>query len=113
MGFFGNKTKRLIERFKKSSVDYSNDLSKEIEEQLDDLKSDYEENSNVIPEFQEFVENIKTKLAKTEADQLEEFSSRIAKVGRSAKKGVQAMWELSYSQRKLKAENLLEFEELD
>ena len=113
MGFFGNKTKRLIERFKKSSVDYSNELSKEIEEQLDDLKSDYEENSNVIPEFQEFVENIKTKLAKTEADQLEEFSSRIAKVGRSAKKGVQAMWELSYSQRKLKAENLLEFEELD
>lgn len=113
MGFFGSKTKRLVERFRKSSVDYSNDLSKEIEEQLDDLKSDYEENSSVIPEFQEFVENIKSKLAKSEADKLEEFSSRLAKVGRSAKKGVQAMWELSYSQRKMTAENLLEFEEIE
>lgn len=113
MGFFGSKTKRLIEKFKKKSVDYSNDLSKEIEEQLDDLKSNYEEHSSVIPEFQEFVENIKNKLAKSEAEKLEEFSSRIAKVAHSAKKGVQAMWELSYSQRKMTAENLLEYEELE
>jgi len=113
MGLFGGKTKRLIEKFRKNSVDYSNDLNKEIEEQLDELKSDYEAHSDVIPEFLEFVENIKTKLAKNEADKLEEFSSRLAKVGRSAKKGVQAMWELSYSQRKRTAENLLEYEQLD
>ncbi|RZJ28935.1 MAG: hypothetical protein EOO48_08735 [Flavobacterium sp.] len=113
MGLFGSKTKQLIEKFRKNSVEYSNDLSKEIEDQLDDLKSDYEETSLIIPEFQEFVANIKGKLAKSEADKLEEFSSRLAKLGRSAKKGVMAMWELSYSQRKMTAENLLEYEELE
>jgi hypothetical protein len=112
MGFFGNKTRQLIERFRKNSEDYSNDLSKEINEQLDELTSDYEETSNVLPEFQEFVQSLKTKLENNDAEKLEEFSSRLAKVSRSAKKGVQAMWQLSYRQRKLKAETLMELEEL-
>lgn len=111
MGFFRNNTKRLIQHFKAKSEYYSNDLSKEINEHLDDLKSEYEETSTVIPEYQEFVNELKFKLDNQDAEKLEAFSMKLAKVGRSAKKGVEAMWELSHNQRKLTAENLRDFDE--
>ncbi|HLA56682.1 MAG TPA: hypothetical protein VK623_11305 [Flavobacterium sp.] len=113
MGFFRNNTKRLIQQFKAKSEYYFNDLGKDIKEQLEDLKSDYEENSSVIPEYLEFVNVLKVKLDNKDAQKLEEFSKRLAKVNRNARNGVEALWELSYNQRKITAENLREYEEFE
>jgi len=110
MGFFSNNTKKLIQQLRKHSEYYSKDLSRDISEMLDDLKSEYEETSSVIPEFQAYVNELKSKLDIKDALKLEEFSTRLAKVSRSARKGVDAMWELSNHQRKLSAENLREYE---
>ena len=112
MGFFRNNTKRLIEEFKRKSEYYSNDLSKEIKEMLEDLKADYDENSTVIPEFLEFVKELKGKLDSKDSSKLDDFLSRIKKVNKNAKNGVDAMWELSNNQRKLTAESLREYEAL-
>ncbi len=113
MGFFGNKTKLLLEHFRKKSEYYSTGLKKEIDEQFDELKSDYEENSSVVPEFNEFVQTIKSKLAAAEISKLEEFSSRFAKVNRTARNGVDAMWELSHNQRKLISESQMDYQEFE
>jgi len=113
MGFFGSNTKALIARFRKTSEVFSDDLSKEIDEQLDDLQNDYRETESVVPEFQAFIEQIKGKLENKDAHKLDEFARRLTKLSHSARKGVMAMWELSYSQRKIKAETLAEFDELE
>jgi predicted transcriptional regulator len=113
MGFFANKTRRLIQEFRKKSERYSHDLAKEIDEILEELRTEYEENSTVLPEFQEFVQSLKSKLGNSDALKLEEFSSRLSKINRSAQKSVHAMWDLSYSQRKLTAETLREYEEFE
>ena len=113
MGLFGGNNKALIARFRKTSEEHSNDMSREIDEQLDDLRHEYHETESLVPEFQAFVEQIKGKLEGNDAHMLEEFSKRMAKLGHSAKKGVMALWELSYSQRKIKAETLVEFDELE
>jgi hypothetical protein len=110
MGFFSNNTRKLIQQLKKHSEYYSHDLNKDITEMLVDLKADYEETSLVIPEFQAYISELKNRLDTQDAVKLEEFSKRLALVGRSAKKGVEAMWELSHNQRKLSAENLREYE---
>ena len=103
----------LIEQFRKRNEYYSNGLKKEIDEQFDELKSEYEANSSVIPEFNEFVQTIKIKLAAPEIKKLEEFSSRFAKVNRTAKNGVEAMWELSHNQRKIISESHMDYEEFE
>lgn len=113
MGLFGNNVKKIIKEFRMKSEYYSNDLSKEIKESFEDLKSEYDENSNVLPEFMDFVNELKQKLDSTDAKKLETFSSRLSKVNRSAKKGVEAMRELSINQRKLTAETLREYEEFE
>jgi len=113
MGFFGNKTKQLLEQFRKKSEYYSIGLKKEIDEQFDELKSEYEENRSVVPEFEEFVETIKAKLEAPEIRKLEEFSSRFAKVSRTARNGVDAMWELSHNQRKLISESQMDYREFE
>ncbi len=113
MGMFSSKTKKLIDEFKQKSQHYCDDLSKEINEMLEDLKSEYDENSEVLPEFAEFVNELKGKLDPSDSKKLEEFSSRLASVNRSARKGVDAMWELSKNQRKLTAENLRDFAEME
>ncbi len=113
MGMFGKKTKKLIDEFKQKSQHYSNDLSREINELLDELKSDYDENSDVLPEFTLFVTQLKSKLDPADSQKLEEFSARLNLVSHSARKGVNAMWELSKNQRKLTAENLRDFAEFD
>jgi len=113
MGFFRNNTKRILQEFKAKSEYFSNDLSKEIKESFEDLKSDYEEQNDVIPEFLEFVTELKSKLSTMEASKLEDFTSRLRKVNRCAKNGVEAMRELSLNQRKLTTENLRLYEEYD
>lgn len=113
MGMFSNKTKKLIGELKQKSQHYSDDLGREISEMLEELKSEYDENSEVLPEFAEFVSELKHKLDPTDSKKLEEFSARLASVNRSARKGVDAMWELSKNQRKLTAENLRDFAEME
>ena len=113
MGLFRNNTKRIVQEFKNKSEYLSNDLSKEIKESFEDLKSDYEETSNVVPEFLEFISELKNKLSNIEAQKLEDFSSRLRKVNRCAKNGVEAMRELSLNQRKLTTETLRVYEEFE
>jgi hypothetical protein len=111
MGFFRNNSKRLIEKFRAKSVDFANDLRKEIDEHLYELKNDYAEAGDVIPEYEAFVNELKNKLDNHDREKLEAFAERLAKVGRTARKGVEAMWELSRDQKKLSAETLREYDE--
>ena len=113
MGLFGKNVKKIIQEFRKKSEYYSNDLGKEIKESFEELRSDYEENSSAFPEFADFVNELKGKLDLTDAKKLEAFSSRLSKVDRSAKNGVEAMRELSINQRKLTAATLREYEEFE
>jgi len=103
--------KKIIAELCKKSEDISKDLTNEIDELLVELKTDYEENSKVVNEFHDFVNEIKTKLAPEDASKLLEFSSKLTKVKRCAKKGVEAMRELSRDQRKATRETLREYQE--
>ncbi len=111
MGFFGNKEKKIITDLCKKSEAISNNISNEIEELLNDLKSDYDENRQVVSEFSDFVNEIKSKLNPEEASKLLEFTSKLSKVKRCAKKGVEAMRELSRDQRKATRETIREYQE--
>ena len=111
MGLFGNNQKKIIEELHKKSEDHSNEISKEIHELLDDLKTDYDENSEVVQEFSSFVEELKTKLTPEDAKKLIDFSSRLSKVKRCAKKGVDAMRELARDQKKITSETRMEYQE--
>ncbi len=113
MGLFGSNIKKIIQEFKKMSEYYSNDLSKEINESFEDLKSDYDEASTAVPEFMEFADGLKQKLDTQELIKLEALKGRIAKLNRSARNGVDAMYELSRNQRKLTSENLRYYEEYE
>ena len=113
MGLFGRNIKDIIQEFRRKSEYYSNDLSKEIKESFEDLKSDYDENSSVIPEFTEFVNELKSRLDSQDVKKLEAFTSRLYKVNRNAQNGVEAMRELSRNQRKLSAETLRLYEEFE
>jgi hemerythrin-like domain-containing protein len=111
MGLFGSNQKKIIEDLHKKSEDHSKEITKEINELLNELKSDYDENDEVVNEFSSFVEEIKTKLSPEDATKLVDFSSRLSKVKRCAKKGVDAMRELARDQRKLTSETRMEYEE--
>lgn len=111
MGLFGNNEKKIITDLCRRSEAISNDITNEIEELLEDLKSDYDENSQVVNEFSDFVNEIKSKLAPEEASKLLEFTSRLSKVKRCAKKGIEAMRELSRDQKKATRETLREYDE--
>lgn len=111
MGLFGKNQKKIIEELHKKSEDHNKEISKEINELLDDLKTEYDENSEVVREFSSFVEEIKIKLSPEDAKKLVDFSSRLTKVKRCAKKGVEAMRELARDQRKLTSETRMEYEE--
>lgn len=111
MGLFGNNVKKIIQEFRKKSEHYTEDMTKEINELLADLKSDYDEHSSIIPEFGEFVEEIKHKLDANDANRLVEFSDRLIKVKRCAKNGVEAMMELSKDHKKLTRDTFRDFEE--
>lgn len=111
MGLFGNTEKKIIEDLRKKSEDISKDITNEIDELLDELKSDYNENRKVVKEFNDFVHEIKSKLDPEDASKLEEFTTKLTKVKRCAKKGVEAMRELSRDQRKATRETLREYQE--
>ncbi len=113
MGFFRNNTKRMVQEFKNKSEYYSNDLSKEIKESFEDLKSEFDEHHAVIPEFLEFASEIKSKLSALEAKKLEDFSHHIRRINHCAKNGVEALRELSLNQRKLTTETLRLYEEFE
>jgi hypothetical protein len=111
MGIFNTHEKKVITELRKKSEAVCNDISKEIKEHLDDLKTDYEENKIVIKEFNDFVSELETKLSPQDIEKLHCFSSRLYKVKRCAKKGVEAMRELSRNQKKATNETLREYQE--
>ena len=111
MGLFGNNEKKIINDLCKKSEAISNDISNEIEELLENLRSDYDENRHVVNDFNDFVNQIKSKLDPEDASKLLEFTSRLSKVKRCAQKGVEAMRELSRDQRKATRETIREYQE--
>lgn len=111
MGIFGNNERKILVDLYKKSEDISKDISNEIDELFDELKSDYDENRQVVKEFNDFVNEIKSKLDPEDASKLQEFTSKLSKVKRCAKKGVEAMRELSRDQRKATRETLREYQE--
>jgi hypothetical protein len=111
MGLFGKREKKIIEELHKKSEEHCKEISKEIDELLGELREDYDQNSAIVHEFSSFVEEIKAKLSKEEASKLADFSSRLTKVKRCAKKGVEAMRELARDQRKVTRETSLEYQE--
>jgi len=111
MGLFGNKEKKIITDLCKKSEAISNDIASEIDELFQELKSDYDENRKVVYEFNDFVDQIKSKLDPEDASKLLEFTSKLSKVKRCAKKGVEAMRELSRDQRKATRETIREYQE--
>ena len=111
MGLFGISDKKIIAELCKKSEDIGNDISHEIDELFVELKTEYDENSKVVTEFNDFVNELKTKLAPEDATKLLEFSTKLSKVKRCAKKGVEAMRELSRDQRKATRETIREYQE--
>jgi argininosuccinate lyase len=111
MGIFNTHEKKVITELRKKSEAISNDISKEIKEHLDDLKTDYEENKVVLKEFNDFVSELETKLSPQDVEKLQTFSSRLYKVKRCAKKGVEAMRELARDQKKATKETIREYQE--
>jgi len=113
MGFFRNNTKRILQEFRDKSEFFSNDLSKEIKESFEDLKSDYQDYENVIPDFLAFATELKNKLELQDSKRLEEFAAQLRKINRCAKNGVEAMRELSFNQRKITTESLRLYEDFE
>ena len=111
MGIFGNNQKKILQELHQKNEVHSKEISKEIHELLDELKTEYDENSEIVQEFTSFVEEIKTKLSPEDVKKLIDFSFRISKVKRCAKKGVEAMRELAHDQMKLTSESRMEYEE--
>jgi type I site-specific restriction endonuclease len=111
MGIFNNNEKKVIAALCKKSEDIGNDISKEINEFLDDLKEEYEQNKIVLKEFNSFVSELQTKISPEDAEKLNYFSTRLYKVKRCAKKGVEAMRELARDQKKATRETIREYQE--
>lgn len=111
MGLFNNREKKLITELHQKSENHLKEISREIDDLLEDLTTDYNENQEVVNEFSNFVEELQTKLSPEDAKKLLDFSSRLTKVKRCAKKGVEAMRELARDQRKISRETSLEYQE--
>jgi hypothetical protein len=110
MGIFNNHERKVIAELCKKSEDIGNEITREIHEFLDDLKSEYDENKIVLDEFNSFVSELEQKLSPEDAVKLHSFTTRLNKVKRCAKKGVEAMRELARDQRKATRETLREYE---
>jgi hypothetical protein len=112
MAFFNNRVKTILLQLRKKNEDVNKEISKEIEELFEDLREEYHESDTLENEFSSFVDNLKNKLSPEEYKKLFEFSIQIHKLNRSAKKGVEAMRELSRDQKKATRETLREYEDL-
>lgn len=111
MGLFGKKERKAIREFSQKNIEYLNDIGKELEEMLEDLQEQYEAIKPSVVAFQEFSSSITQKLTEEEAQKLQEFSDKIVKVKKCAKKGILALTELSRNQRKSIRESSREFNE--
>ncbi|THF53286.1 hypothetical protein E6C50_03540 [Flavobacterium supellecticarium] len=111
MGLFSNSEKKIIEEFSRKSEDRCNDIEKEINELLEDLKSEYEENRGVVYEFKDYVTELSNKLSPEDINRLMDFSLRLSRIKRCAKKGVEALREISRDQKKMTRETLRDYEE--
>ena len=99
------KTQGELETLKQAkAIEARNEL-------LVELKSEYDENSNVVSEFGDFVNELKSKLTPDDAKKLLEFSTKLTKVKRCAKKGVEAVREIARDQRKATRETIREYQE--
>lgn len=113
MGFFRNNTKKMLEEIKEKSEYYSNDLSKDISESFEELKSEFDAHEEVYSDFLKFVSEIKNKLTAIEAKKLEELSSGLKHINHCAKNGVESMRYLSLYQRKQTHDTLRIYEEFE
>lgn len=111
MGIFGTKDKKIIAALCKKSEAIGKEITNEIDELLVELKSDYDENKAVVIEFSELVNELKSKLTPDDAKKLLEFSSKLSKVKRCARKGVEAVREIARDQRKATRETIMEYQE--
>ncbi|MCA6423193.1 MAG: hypothetical protein IM568_10295 [Flavobacterium sp.] len=111
MGLFNIHEKKVINELCRKSEAIGKDVSKEIDELFDDLKTDYDENKIVIREFNDFVNEIEKKLSPQDVEKLHSFSTRLNKVKRCAKKGVEAVREIAREQKKATKETVREHQE--
>ena len=70
MGLFNNREKKLITELHQKSESHLKEISKEIDDLLEDLTTDYNENQEVVSEFSHFVEELQTKLSPEDAKKL-------------------------------------------
>ncbi|MGX7666016.1 hypothetical protein [Flavobacterium pedocola] len=111
MGIFTRNDRKFLKDFLQKSEHNSHDIEKEIDEFLVDLQSEYEENTSVVNEFNELVNELRDKLPPTDAKRLMDFSTKLLSVRRCARKGVEALRELSRDQHKLTREIHRDYEE--
>jgi DNA repair ATPase RecN len=111
MGLFNAHEKKVIAELCKKSEDINNDVSKEINDLFEDLKTDYDESKKVIREFNDFVSELETKLSPQEVEKLHTFSSRLYKVKRCAKKGIESIREIARDHKKATSETIREYQE--
>ena len=111
MRLFTSHEKKVIAELCRKSEDIGNDINKEINELFEDLKTDYDENKMVLQEFSELVAELETKLSPQDIEKLRAFSSRLYKVKRCAKKGVEAVREIARDQKKATIETVREYQE--
>ncbi|MFY8166415.1 MAG: hypothetical protein ACOVJ8_07475 [Sediminibacterium sp.] len=111
MSIFNTNDKKIIAELCKKSEAIGKDITNEIDELLVELKSEYDENSKVASEFSDFANELKSKLTPEDAKKLLEFSTKITKVKRCAKKGVDTVIEIARDQRKATRETIREYQE--
>ncbi len=111
MGLFNSSDKKIIKTLYKKSEEIGNDITKEIEELFVELKSDYDENQEVVSDYSKLVNELKSKLSPDDAKKLIDFSARLNKIKTCARKGVDAMREISRDQKKATRETMREYEE--
>ena len=111
MGIFNNQVKKIIAILCKKSEAISNEISKEIHEQYDDLKSEYEQCDFEIEEYNLLLNQLSDKLNSGELEKLRSFSIQFSKLDRCAQNGIEALRELSRDQKKAARETIREYEE--
>lgn len=111
MGIFGNKEMKILKDLCTKSEAISQDITNEIDELFTELKTDYEQSQEIVNEFNTFVNELISKLNPEDANKLIEFSSKINSVKSCARKGVEALREVSRDQKKATRETIREYQE--
>lgn len=111
MGMFLNRSNKILYDICQKSEYHNNDLAKEIDDFFEDLKSEYEQNRLVLKEFKIYLKELESKLSLEENNKLQDFSTKLERVKRCAKKGVESMRELARDQRKMSRETIRDYED--